>query len=307
VVRRISQAIRRNYAGFHSGRPIGSFLFLGPTGVGKTELVKVLADFLFRDRDAIVRLDMSEYTESHAISRMVGAPPGYVGFESGGQLTEAVRRKPYQIILFDEIEKAHPEVLNILLQLLDDGRLTDGQGRTVDFSNTVIVMTSNLGSSHFSAGLKDVARGRIGFGSAAGAASGGPSLTPEVRRQVIEVARTALTPELWNRIEERLVFGPLSRSEIGEIANLQLRDSSRRLGAEREIWLQAEPKVLEFLIDRGGYDPQLGARPMRQTIQRLVEGPVADMILRGEVSTGETITVRVADGELEFVVEAEGV
>ena len=301
VIRRVCQVIRRNYAGFQSGRPIGSFLFLGPTGVGKTELVKVLADFLFRDRNAIVRLDMSEFREVHAVSRLIGAPPGYVGYDQGGQLTEAVRRRPYQIILLDEVEKAHPEVLNVLLQLLDDGRLTDGRGRTVDFSNTVVIMTSNLGSELFSESLQDVMRkARIGFarGDAREVAAAGDEAAP----QVIAQARASLSPELWNRIEERLVFGPLSREEVTQIARLQFQDSARRLAAERDIYMEADDSLYPFLVDQGGYDPRLGARPMRQTLQRLVEAQVSEMILQGRVNAGDTLVIRAEDGALRFVV-----
>ena len=303
VIQRVSQVIRRNYAGFHSGRPIGSFLFLGPTGVGKTELVKVLADFLFRDRNAMVRIDMSEYREAHAVSRLIGAPPGYVGYEHGGQLTEAVRRKPYQIVLFDEVEKAHPEVLNVLLQLLDDGHLTDGRGRKVDFSNTVIILTSNLGSGQFRAGLAAVTRTRIGFGGLQVTTTAyQPTLTPEIEQEVVSIARSALSPELWNRIEERLVFGPLSRSEVACIAHLQLRDSSRRLAIEREVYLETGDGLLEYLIDHGGYDPQLGARPMRQTIGRLVEAPVSELILDGSANPGDHVLAHVEGGILQFTI-----
>jgi ATP-dependent Clp protease ATP-binding subunit ClpC len=301
VIRRVCQVIRRNYAGFQSGRPIGSFLFLGPTGVGKTELVKVLADFLFRDRNAIVRLDMSEFREVHAVSRLIGAPPGYVGYDQGGQLTEAVRRRPYQIILLDEVEKAHPEVLNVLLQLLDDGRLTDGRGRTVDFSNTVVIMTSNLGSELFSESLQDVMRkARIGFarGDAREVAAAGDEAAP----QVIAQARASLSPELWNRIEERLVFGPLSREEVTQIARLQFQDSARRLAAERDIYMEADDSLYPLLVDQGGYDPRLGARPMRQTLQRLVEAQVSEMILQGRVNAGDTLVIRAEDGALRFAV-----
>ena len=303
VIQTVSQVIRRNYAGFHSGRPIGSFLFLGPTGVGKTELVKVLADFLFRDRNAMVRIDMSEYREAHAVARLIGAPPGYVGYEHGGQLTEAVRRKPYQIVLLDEVEKAHPEVLNVLLQLLDDGHLTDGRGRKVDFSNTVIILTSNLGSEQFSAGLAAVTTSRIGFGGLQVIApSHRATLTPEIQQEVVSIARSALSPELWNRIEERLVFGPLSREEVGCIARLQLQDSARRLAIEREVHLETGDGVLEHLIDHGGYDPQLGARPMRQTIQRLIEAPVSELILDGSANPGDHIMAFAEGGTLKFTI-----
>ena len=296
VVEAVCEVIRRNYAGFRSNRPIGSLLFLGPTGVGKTELVKVLADFLFYDRDAIVRFDMSEFMEAHSVSRLIGAPPGYVGFERGGQLTEAVRRRPYQIVLLDEIEKAHPDVLNVLLQLLDEGRLTDGRGRKVDFSNTVVVMTSNLGSDAFA--NKPAVSGRIGFG-----------VDPEGREaaldeSVLESARRHFPPELWNRIDERLVFHPLSRSEVARIAALQIRNSARRLREESEIELMFSDAVVPFLVDHGGFDPQLGARPMRQTIERLIEGAVAKLILTGDATHGDRVFIDVEGEGLKVYAEA---
>jgi ATP-dependent Clp protease ATP-binding subunit ClpC len=299
VIQSLSELIRRNYAGFRGRRPIGSLLFLGPTGVGKTELVKVLADFLFHDRDAVVRLDMSEFMEAHSVSRMLGAPPGYVGHEQGGQLTEAVRRRPYQIVLLDEIEKAHPDVLNILLQLFDEGRLTDGRSRTVDFSNTVIVMTSNLGSEVIAEHSARASRGRIGFGSDDSTRGANDQL--EMTDGVLGAARTHFRPELWNRIDEKLVFMPLNRDEVAGIAQLQLADSRDRLHDESGIALEFGPAVIDHLIDNGGFDPELGARPMRQTIQRLVEGAVARLILSGEVSRGGTMRVEVRRGEVVCV------
>ncbi len=297
VVEAVCEVIRRNYAGFRSQRPIGSMLFLGPTGVGKTELVKVLADFLFYDRDAVVRFDMSEFMESHSVARLIGAPPGYVGFEAGGQLTEAVRRRPYQIVLLDEIEKAHPDVLNVLLQLLDEGRLTDGRGRHVDFSNSVIVMTSNLGASLFS---EHRSSGRIGFGAEATPDSPDASLTGAV----LDVAKSHFPAELWNRIDERLVFQALSRSEVARIAALQLASTARRLREESGIELRFSDGVVQFLVRNGGFDPELGARPMRQTIERLIEGSVAKLILSGDATNGDTIFVDV-DGEDVLEVYAE--
>jgi ATP-dependent Clp protease ATP-binding subunit ClpC len=300
IVKRVCQVIRRNYAGFSSNRPIGSFLFLGPTGVGKTELVKVLADFLFQSRDALCRFDMSEFMEPHSVARFIGSPPGYVGHEQGGQLTEAVRRKPYQIVLLDEVEKAHRDVLQILLQLLDDGRLTDGRGRTVDFSNTVVVMTSNLGSQHY-----DRRRGPIGFGLAP--ASEGTAADEErapdadwlrIVEEVLATARKAMPIELWNRIEERMVFEPLTRQQIREVARLLVAESSRRLSAEKNIRFSCSEAALEHLIDHGGFDPMLGARPMRTTIQRLIEGPVAEQILLSRAKDGDDLRVDVADGKL---------
>ncbi len=293
VISRIARVIRRNHAGFGSHRPIGSFLFLGPTGVGKTETVKVLADFLFGSRDAIVRFDMSEFMEQHAVARLLGAPPGYVGFEDGGQLTEAVRRHPYQIILLDEVEKAHPDVLNILLQLLDEGRVTDGKGRTVDFSSAVIIMTSNLGGDAHGGG----GRGSIGF--AAQESLGARRERTEER--VVDAARKAFPPELWNRIEEQMVFHPLEREDIAAIAKLQLQDSADRLLTERQITLRFRSELIEHLIGHGGFDPAYGARPMRKTIQRLVEAPVADAILRGEVCAGDEALIGVEHGCVEVV------
>lgn len=296
IVTAIAELLRRNYAGFRSHRPIGSLLFLGPTGVGKTEMVKVLADFLFHKRDAIVRLDMSEFMEAHSVSRLIGAPPGYVGHDKGGQLTEAIRKRPYQVVLLDEIEKAHPDVLNLLLQLFDEGRLTDGRGRMVDFSNAVVVMTSNLGSAVFENESRS-SSGRIGFSKWTGdgdAAGKDDALSDEV----LVAAKKHFTPELWNRIDERLVFLPLSREEVAQIARLQLADSQRRLLDESAIEMDYGPALIEFLISNGGYDRKLGARPMRQTIQRLVEGAVARQILAGGVTDGGTVRVDVEDGEI---------
>ncbi|TDP62968.1 AAA family ATPase [Bradymonas sediminis] len=296
VIGTLSDLIRRNYAGFRGRRPIGSLLFLGPTGVGKTEMVKVLADFLFHDRDAVVRLDMSEFMEAHSVSRMLGAPPGYVGHEQGGQLTEAVRRRPYQIVLLDEIEKAHPDVLNILLQLFDEGQLTDGRSRNVNFSNTVIIMTSNLGAEVFSEQNARASRGRIGFGGDSASSSGDKSR--KMTDDVLGAARGHFRPELWNRIDEKLVFLPLERDEIASIAKLQLEDSKSRLFDESGITLEFSPSIIDFLIDHGGFDPELGARPMRQTIQRLIEGAVARLILSGEVTRGGAMRVEIKDDEV---------
>jgi ATP-dependent Clp protease ATP-binding subunit ClpC len=296
MIRRVCQVIRRNYAGFSSNRPIGSFLFLGPTGVGKTETVKVLADFLFQSREALCRFDMSEFMEPHSVARLIGSPPGYVGHEEGGQLTESVRRRPYQIVLLDEVEKAHRDVLQVLLQLLDDGRLTDGRGRTVDFSNTVVVMTSNLGSEHY-----DRRRGPIGFGVAAEEHEddGDDPEWSRIAGEVLGTAKRAFPIELWNRIEERMVFEPLTRGQILEVARLLVKDSSDRLVAEKRISFTATEPTLEYLIEHGGFDPQLGARPMRTTIQRLIEGPVAEQILLRRVEGGDQLRVDVGeDGKL---------
>jgi len=287
AIERVAQVLRRNYAGFVSGRPIGSFLFLGPTGVGKTEFARALTALLFDDDDAMVRLDMSEFMESHSVARLIGSPPGYVGHDAGGQLTEAIRRRPYQLVLLDEVEKAHPDVLNVLIQLLDEGRLTDSRGRTVDFSNTVVVMTSNLGADEsFSGGER-----RVGFGAQARAEL---DRTDAVRA----AARRHFRPELWNRIDEALVFEPLDRDAVARIARLQLTRSSERLLEERGIAYHCAPEVIDLLIERGGYDPELGARPMRRTIERLVEAPIADLILRGDVE---------APAELELTVDADAI
>ena len=267
----VSDAVRRARAGLQDpNRPIGSFLFLGPTGVGKTELTRALAGFLFDDDQAMVRLDMSEYMEKHSVSRMIGAPPGYVGYEEGGALTEAVRRRPYQVVLFDEVEKAHPDVFNVLLQVLDEGRLTDGQGRTVDFRNTVIILTSNLGSEVLAA-----------------QADGEP--VEAVREQVMQVVRAAFRPEFLNRLDEILLFHRLSRAEMDGIVAIQLRHLEKLL-AERKIVLELDQKAVSWLADRG-YDPVYGARPLKRVIQRSLQNPLAQAILAGRIHDGERVPV----------------
>ncbi|MGA4945816.1 ATP-dependent chaperone ClpB [Streptomyces cinereoruber] len=275
AVRAVSDAVRRTRAGIADpDRPTGSFLFLGPTGVGKTELAKALADFLFDDERAMVRIDMSEYGEKHSVARLVGAPPGYVGYEEGGQLTEAVRRRPYSVVLLDEVEKAHPEVFDVLLQVLDDGRLTDGQGRTVDFRNTILILTSNLGSQY----LVDPA-------------------TPEdvKKQQVLEVVRASFKPEFLNRLDDLVVFSALGRAELGRIARLQIDRLARRL-AERRLTLDVTPEALEWLADEGN-DPAYGARPLRRLIQTAIGDRLAREILAGEVRDGDTVRVdRFEDG-----------
>ncbi len=299
-IARIAQVIRRNHAGFGSHRPIGSFLFLGPTGVGKTEAVKVLADFLFGARSAVVRFDMSEYMEQHAVARLIGPPPGYVGFDDGGQLTEALRRHPHQIVLLDEIEKAHPDLLNILLQILDEGRLTDSKGRVVDFSNCVVVMTSNLGAAE---AMREGRRGTIGFSD--GASHDLKQRHASIEKTIVEAARRAFPPELWNRIEERLVFHPLEEEEVAKIAELQLADSAQRLDQEKNIQLDFDASVVPFLIARGGYDPQYGARPMRKTIQQYIEAALSELILRDRLLPGDFARVYVED-EVVKVDRTEG-
>ena len=283
-VHAVSDSIRRARAGLKDPkRPIGSFVFLGPTGVGKTELARALAEFLFDDEEAIVRLDMSEYMERFAVSRMIGAPPGYVGYEEGGQLTEAVRRRPYRVILFDEIEKAHPDVFNMLLQILEDGRLTDAAGRAVDFKNTVIIMTSNLGSQH-------VRSSTLGI-------SGGPAQDfSRTREDMLEDLRRTFRPELLNRIDEIIVFQPLTEAEIEQIVDLMLHRVQQQL-AERKIALQSTESARAHLA-KEGFDPEYGARPLRRTVQRLVENPIARGLLQGEYREGDTIILDVEDDKL---------
>ena len=289
AVSAVSDAIRRSRAGLSDpDRPIGSFLFLGPTGVGKTELTKTLADFLFDSQEAMVRIDMSEFMEKHSVARLIGAPPGYVGYEEGGYLTEAVRRKPYSVILLDEVEKAHADVFNVLLQVLDDGRLTDGQGRTVDFRNTVIVMTSNLGS-HAIQELANAGRG-------AGADEGNEYAL--MKAAVMEIVGQHFRPEFLNRIDESVVFRPLSRENIRLIAGIQIRHLESRL-AERQLDLVITDAALDR-IGKAGFDPVYGARPLRREIQQSLENPLAQKILAGEFVSGDTVFVDAAGGELVF-------
>jgi ATP-dependent Clp protease ATP-binding subunit ClpB len=277
AVTAVANAIRRSRAGLGDpDRPIGSFIFLGPTGVGKTELAKALAEFLFDSERAMIRIDMSEYMEKHSVSRLVGAPPGYVGYEEGGQLTESVRRRPYSVVLLDEVEKAHPDVFNILLQLLDDGRLTDGHGRTVDFRNTIVIMTSNVGSEFIFRG-------------------GDEKL---VRQRVSEALRSTFRPEFLNRVDETVIFGRLSQEQLAEVVELQAEGLRRRLGARR-IELELTDEAKRLLVEHG-YDPAFGARPLKRTVQRELENPLAMMVLQGQVGDGDTVVVDAADDRLDI-------
>ncbi|TNE67513.1 MAG: ATP-dependent chaperone ClpB [Alphaproteobacteria bacterium] len=278
----VSASVRRARAGLQDpNRPMGSFLFLGPTGVGKTELTKALAAFLFNDDTAMVRIDMSEFMEKHAVSRLIGAPPGYVGYEEGGVLTEAVRRRPYQVVLFDEVEKAHPDVFNVLLQVLDDGRLTDGQGRTVDFTNTIIILTSNLGS-HLIAGLKD------------------DEPVEDVYDQVMDVVKGAFRPEFLNRLDEVILFHRLARSHMAGIVDIQVA-RLKKLLTDRKIAIELDESARAWLAE-AGYDPVYGARPLKRTVQKHLQDPLAELILKGEVKPGDTVEVAAGDGALSLKV-----
>jgi len=279
----VANAVRRARAGLQDpNRPVGSFIFLGPTGVGKTETARALAEFLFDDERAMVRLDMSEYMEKHAVARMIGAPPGYVGYEEGGQLTEAVRRRPYSVVLFDEIEKAHPDVFNVLLQILDDGRLTDSKGRVVDFKNTVLIMTSNLGAREIQAVKDD---------------------DTQVREAVIQVLRDTFKPEFLNRIDDIVVFKQLSREQISKIIDVQL-EKLRSMLAERGVNIELDQSARDLLVQEG-YDPVYGARPLKRAIQTLVQNPLAVKLLKGEILSGQTVRVTAKDGQLQFAAAQE--
>jgi ATP-dependent Clp protease ATP-binding subunit ClpC len=289
---RIAAVLRRNASGIRAKRPIGSFLLLGPTGVGKTETAKAVAECLFASDGAMTRLDLSEYAESHSIARLVGAPPGYVGYEAGGQLTEAVRKRPYQVVLLDEIEKAHRDVLEAFLQVLDEGQLTDGRGRTVDFTNTVILLTSNLGADAMRARDRGA---RIGFGGRPSARGGEVAAREEA---LVGAARAALPPELYNRLDEVLAFAPLTRDDVAEVARRMLAALSTELEAARGVRLDVADAAVHALLDQGGYDAELGARPMRRAIARHVEAKVAELLLRGQIGRGDVALVDVEDGQI---------
>ncbi|MBI4283008.1 MAG: AAA family ATPase, partial [Chloroflexi bacterium] len=297
AVTAISEAIRRSRAGLKDPkRPIGSFMFLGPTGVGKTELARTLARFLFDDENAMVRLDMSEYQERHTVSRLIGAPPGYIGYEEGGQLTEAVRRRPYRVILLDEIEKAHPEVFNSLLQLLDDGRLTDGHGRTVDFKNTVIIMTSN-------AGVELIKReASLGFAPPRGGARAKQQTYEEMKEKVMTEVKKTFRPEFLNRLDEIIVFHELTEEQLRQIVDLMVKDVQERL-AERQLKLEMTDEAKSWLA-KVGFDPLYGARPLRRAVEHYVENPLSSKILRGEFNEGDSVLVDLADDALTFTARA---
>ena len=285
AVTKVSDAIIRSKAGIKDPtKPIGSFLFLGPTGVGKTELAKTLAEKLFDDENNMVRIDMSEYMEKYSVSRLIGAPPGYVGYEEGGQLTEAVRRKPYSVVLFDEIEKAHPDVFNVRLQVLDDGRITDSQGRTVDFKNTILIMTSNIGSQYLLDGIQDDG-----------------SISEEARNLVMQDLRAHFRPEFLNRLDETIMFKPLTKDNIGHIVDLLLKGLNKRL-ADQELTVELSPAAKQFVIE-GGYDPVYGARPLKRFVQKEVETSTAKLILGGQVSEGDTILLDVENGGLKAMIK----
>jgi ATP-dependent Clp protease ATP-binding subunit ClpB len=280
AVRAISTAVRRARAGLQDpNRPIGSFIFLGPTGVGKTELTKALAAFLFDDETAMIRIDMSEYMEKHSVARLIGAPPGYVGYEEGGSLTEAVRRRPYQVVLFDEIEKAHSDVFNVLLQVLDDGRLTDGQGHTVDFRNTVIVMTSNLGSEY----LANQPEGQE---------------TDAVRAEVMAAVRARFRPEFLNRVDEIILFHRLRRDQMAAIVDIQMKRIEKLL-EDRKIVIELDAAAREWLANKG-YEPAYGARPLKRVIQKNLQDPLAELILSGRVKDGDKVAVSATKFGLTF-------
>jgi ATP-dependent Clp protease ATP-binding subunit ClpC len=286
AVAAVSEAIRRARSGLKDpNHPIGSFVFLGPTGVGKTELARALAEFLFDDENAMVRLDMSEYMERHSVSRLIGAPPGYVGYEEGGQLTEAVRRRPYRVILFDEIEKAHPDVFNILLQILDDGRLTDNAGRTVDFKNTVIILTSNLGT-------QPSLEHPLGFA----AADAGQTTYDQMRERMLSELRRTFRPELLNRIDEVVVFRPLTKEQVRAIVDLMIGRVNKEL-SERGVTIELTDAARDMLVQEG-FDEAFGARPLRRAIQRLVENPVAKGLLDKQFHEGDTIVLEVQDEKI---------
>jgi ATP-dependent Clp protease ATP-binding subunit ClpC len=295
AIKAVSRSIRRTFAGIKDpNRPSGSFVFLGPTGVGKTELARTLAEYLFGDQESMIRLDMSEYMERHTVSRLVGSPPGYVGYDEGGQLTEKVRRRPYSVVLFDEIEKAHPDVFNIMLQILEDGQLTDAQGRSVDFKNVVIIMTSNVGAQTINKTQS------LGFGG------GEEGLSyKEMKGRVTSELRKIFRPELLNRIDEIIVFHKLEREQMREIIEVQVKRFRKQL-AEREVTVEFTTEALDKLAEEG-YDPAFGARPLRRVLQRMIEDPMSEMILKGEIPNGSKVTVEPNDKSSDDIAEDESI
>jgi len=287
AIEAVSDAIRRSRAGLQDmKRPIGSFIFLGTTGVGKTELAKALAEFLFDDENSLIRIDMSEYQERHSVSRLIGAPPGYVGYDESGQLTEAVRRKPYSVVLLDEIEKAHPDVFNILLQVLDDGRLTDNKGRTVDFKNTIVIMTSNVGSHIIQKNLEN------------SSAENSDKVFEKTRREVFALLKSVIRPEFLNRIDEIIMFKPLNKDEIKEIVKLQFK-LIKKLLEKNQIKISITDAAINYITE-AGFDPQFGARPIKRIIQRNLLNELSKMILNGTVHKDSEIAVNLSDGKLIF-------
>ncbi|MGZ3424662.1 MAG: AAA family ATPase, partial [Polyangiales bacterium] len=292
AITRIARALRRGAAGLRGNRPLFSALLLGPTGVGKTETAKAIAEVLFHDASAMTRIDLSEYGEAHTVARLLGAPPGYVGHEDGGQLTEAVRRRPYQVVLFDEMEKAHRDVLEALLQLLDEGRMTDGRGRTIDFTNTVVVLTSNLGADV----TQEKPARRLGFGSSDEQASA--EARTQLEDRVVAAARAALPPELYNRFDEVIFFQALCREDAMAIASIALARLGDELRTRRGLSLQVDKEAIELLLDQGGFDPSLGGRPIRREIARRVEAPLAEVLLRGDAKPGDVVWITAEEGRV---------
>ncbi|MGB3635177.1 MAG: AAA family ATPase, partial [Rubrobacteraceae bacterium] len=295
AIKAVSRSIRRTSAGIQDpNRPSGSFVFLGPTGVGKTELARTLAEYMFGDQESMIRLDMSEYMERHTVSRLVGSPPGYVGYDEGGQLTEQVRRRPYSVVLFDEIEKAHPDVFNILLQILEDGQLTDAQGRHVNFKNVVLIMTSNVGAQTINKTKS------LGFGNDEEGLS-----YKEMKARVQGELRKIFRPELLNRIDETIVFHKLEREDMRHIIEIQVKRLRQQM-AEREVTVEFTKEALDKLSD-AGYDPAYGARPLRRVLQRMIEDPMSEMILKGEIPTGSKVTIEANETAAEDVAEDESI
>ena len=294
AIKAVSDAVRRARSGLQDpNRPIGSFIFLGPTGVGKTETARALAEFLFDDENAMIRIDMSEYMEKHTVARLIGAPPGYVGYEEGGQLSEAVRRRPYSVVLFDEIEKAHHDVFNVLLQVLDDGRLTDGQGRTVDFKNTIVIMTSNLGSPIIQEYFEKVGSDRRDDRTARRAVP-----TREMETEVMAELKRHFRPEFLNRVDDVIIFQSLDEEELARIVDIQLEKLKKRL-AQQQLTLDVDAAAKKLLASEG-YDPQFGARPLKRAVQEHILNPLSMRLLEGEFKPGEKIKVSANDGELVF-------